>query len=89
MSLTEIRSLRAEVAKAHDRINAAHDIIAGMVNQHCTRRGEPCNAVVLDSMALTSNMHAMHFLADHGSIEITAEAGRRVIAKWKHEPDGI
>ena len=53
------------------------------VEQHCTVDGE------LDSMALTINMNAMHFLADHGTIEITAEAGRRVIAKWKHEPDGI
>ena len=49
-----------------------------MVNQHCRQsEGE------LDSIALSANAYAMRLLEEYGRIEITAESGRRVIAKQK------
>jgi hypothetical protein len=65
-----------DAARLIDWLDTAVEQITDMVAQNCTHGDK------LDSSALTTHAEAMWFLADMGRLEITAEAGRRVIGKW-------
>jgi len=54
------------------------ELLVDVVGQHCA-----CRDGTLDSMAISTNAQAMRRLAELNIIEITDEAGRRVLGKWK------
>ena len=69
------------------------EVLADMVNQHCSYEGnfylggdEDCKGPTihceLDSMALSANASAMRLLAQEGRIKIESEYGRRIGANW-------
>lgn len=60
----------------------AIDIIASMVNQHCSTREENGETVVC-SDCLSANSEAMDFLDTHGRMEEIRSLGRAVISRWK------
>jgi hypothetical protein len=62
-----------------DEFHDCLDLLFEMTYQACAVHPygvEDC----LDSMALRTNVDAMHYLAKHGRLKITKEVGRRVFA---------
>jgi hypothetical protein len=55
----------------------ATDLIAELVGQQCANLDG-----TLDSMAISTYAEALRFLAKMSRVEITAEHGRRVLARW-------
>ena len=81
-----ISDLRAQLDKCQQheqaKVERLIDALEDMVAQHC---GISDDDGELDSMALSANAYAMRVLAEHGSIQILREGGRRIIANWKRE----
>lgn len=76
-ALEAVNKLKAENAELRESLE-------GMVSQHCAGDdGE------LDSFALSASADAIDLLARLGRLNITHDAGRRVIGKWKEADDAV
>jgi hypothetical protein len=71
----------SRLEKADEKKEELVDALGEMVNQHCDV-GDEDGKRCLDSMALSSNEHAMRVLVKHGKIRIKKEYGRRVVGEW-------
>lgn len=65
------------------------ETLIDVVNQACYCKIKPGESYysdkhdyILDSMALSSNAHAMRLLAKYNKLKILDEYGRRIISQW-------
>jgi len=64
------------VILSHEDYETVMELVDEYVAETCS------DGVLLDSADVSGRADAMRFLARHGKINITTDAGRRVIGRW-------